>query len=349
VRIWLVIFLVLLLLNSTSCEKRQDVVGQLDEFLNEREQNQEFSGAVLIARRGEVIFRKGYGMADRDAQIPNTTNTRYRIHWLTMPITATAIMQLQAEGKLDIRDSICKYISECPAYWQEITLHHLLTHTSGVSDWVESWGSEAEKPVTGLDRVELITQKAPYFQPGEQLRYSENGYVILGAIIEIVSGQAYDEYLKEHIFEPLGQNNSGYQGHNIAIGYKPSGEQAPMPDVLFRYSASGLYSTVEDLYLWDQALYSDQLISQEYLDMMFTGYARTPSVDFKGSDYGYGWFIGEILDRQLIFHGSSMSGYSGEIMRFPDQKVTIIILRNQEIQVYDRLGIELAEIVFGEN
>lgn len=320
----------------------------IDSYLSALEQNQEFSGAVLVARDGEVLISKGYGMADRESQIPNTPQTSYRIHWLTMPFTAMAILQLQGDGKLDVQDAICQYIPECPYYWQGITLHHLLTHTSGVSDTIQPWGSEADKPTTGLERIEFVKQNAPYFQPGEQLRYSENGYVILGAIIEEVSGQSYEEYLKGHIFESIGMENSGYEGKEIAVGYKPTGMEAPTPDVLFRYSASGLYSTVEDLYLWDQALYGEQLLAQEYLDMMFTGYATTPSVDFKGAKYGYGWFIGKTLDRSVIFHGGSMSGYSTMLMRFPDERVTIIVLRNYEMQIYDRLEIEFAKIVFGE-
>ena len=337
-----------MLLAACTVEKQQDIGGNIDAFLTELKHHQEFSGSVLIARHGEVLISKGYGMADREGQIPNTPQTRFRINWLTMPFTAMAIMQLQADGKLEVGDSICQYIPDCPDYWQGITLHHLLNHTSGVSDWIQPWGGEVDKPTTGLERVELIKQKAPYFQPGEKLRYCENGYIILGAIIESVSGLSYDEYLKVHIFEPIKMENSGYEGNGVAVGYKPTGIEAPIPDMLFRYSASGLYSTVEDLYLWDQALYSEQLVAQEFLDLMFTGYAKTPSVDFKGADYGYGWFIGETLGRRLIFHGGAMSGYSSGIMRFPDERVTIIVLRNYEIQIYDRLEIELAKIVFGE-
>lgn len=344
------VLLIIMLLALTACavEKPPDIAG-IDAYLSELKQNQEFKGAVLIAKDGDVLLSKGYGMADRESQIPNTPQTRYRIHWLTMPFTAMAIMQLQADGKLDVQDAICQYIPECPDYWQDIMLHHLLTHTSGVSDTIQPWESEADKPTTGLERVEFIKQKAPYFQPGEQLRYCENGYVILGAIIESVSGQAYDDYLKANIFEPLGMENSGYEGNDIAVGFIPTGDEAPISDVLFRYAASGLYSTVEDLYLWDQALYGEALLAQEYLDMMFMGYAETPSVDFKGADYGYGWFIDDLLDRPVIFHGGVMSGYTSTIIRFPDEHVTIIILRNYELLIYDGLEIEIAKIVFGEN
>jgi CubicO group peptidase (beta-lactamase class C family) len=346
---YLVVLISMTLLTACASATPQDAIAEVDAYLRELEQNQGFSGSVLIARDGDVLISKGYGMADREQQIPNTPETRYRISLLTMPFTALAVMQLQAEGKLDVQDEICRYIPNCPDYWQEITLHHLLTHTSGVSDWVQPWESEAEKPTTGLERVELIQGKRPYFKPGEELRYCENGYIILGAIIENVSGQTYEEYLSTSIFKPTGMENSGYGGNGIAVGHKPTGAQAPIPDMLFRYSASGLYSTVEDLYLWDQALHGEELLPQEYLDMMFTGYAKTPSADFKGADYGYGWFIGKTLDRQVLLHGGAMSGYSSGIMRFPGEDVTIIVLRNYEIQIYDRLEIELAKMIFGIN
>lgn len=251
-----------LLLMACVPENPQDIAREVDAYLTDLEQSQGFSGSVLIAREGSILINKGYGMADRDRQIPNTPQTRYRISQVSMPFTAMAIMQLQEESKLDVQETICKYIPDCPDYWQWITIHHLLTHTSGVSDAIRPWGSEADKPKSGLERVELINHNAPYFQPGEKLRYSENGYVIL--------------------------------------------------------------------------------------DTMFTGYALTPSMDFKGAEYGYGWFIGETLDRRVIFHGGAMSGYTSGILRFPDERVTIVVLRNYGIQIYDRLEIELAKIVFGE-
>jgi len=344
------VFLAFLVLVSTACSavSQQNTAGQIDTYLTELEANQGFSGAVLIAQDGKVLLKKGYGMANKENQIPNTSQTRYRISWVTAPFTGMAVMKLQADGKLNVQDPICQYIPECPDYWDGITLHHLLTHTSGVADEIKPWEGEASKPRTGLERVELIKGVAPYFQPGEQLRYSGNGYIILGAIIEDVSGQPYEVFLKEQIFEPLGMENSGYEGSSIAVGYGPKGTKVPDPDILFRYSATGLYSTVEDLYLFDQALYGKRLISQEYLNLIFTGYALTPSVDFKGAKYGYGWFVGDTLDRRLIFHGGAMGGYTSGILRFPDEHVTIIVLRNYEVHVYDRLEIELAKILFGE-
>ncbi len=345
---WLAWSLLILLLAACATAPQEDVAERIDAYLAELESSQGFSGAVLIARDGELLLSKGYGTADRDRQEPNTPRTHYRIHWLTMPFTAVAVLQLQAEGELEVQDSICRYLPDCPAYWQNITLHHLLTHTSGVSDWIQPWAAEADKPTTGLERVEQIRQQAPYFQPGAQFRYSENGYLILGAIIEVASGQPYDVYLQEHIFGPVGMENTGYQGGHIATGYDPAGRAAPVADVLFQYAAGGLYSTVEDLYLWDQALYGEQLLAQEYLDEMFTGYATTPSTDFKEAAYGYGWFVGETLGRRAILHGGAMSGYTAMMLRFPDQRVTVIVLRNYGLPLYDQLEIELARMVFGE-
>ncbi len=266
-----------------------------------------------------------------------------------MPFTALVVLQLQAAGVLDVEDSICRYILECPPFWQGITLHHLLTHTSGFAQVIKPWRSEADRPTTKLERVALIQHEAPYFQPGEQLRYSENGYIILGAVIEVVSGQPYPGYLRANIFEPLGMEDTGYEGRDVAVGNGPPGVLAPPVDLLFRYSASGLYSSVEDLYLLDRALYGSRLLSQEGLDRMFTGYARTPSVDIPGADYGYGWFVGTVFGRRTFFHGGGMRGYTSAIFRFPDEHVTVIVLRNYGIRIYNRLEIDLAEMICGGN
>ena len=203
-------------------------------------------------------------------------------------------------------------------------------------------------PSTSLQLVEQFKYREPYFAPGEELRYSNNGYIVLGYMIEAMSGQTYEAFLQKRIFEPLGMENSGYEGDDIAVGYNPIGVKAPAFDPLFRFSGSGLYSSVEDLYLFDQALYGERLVPQETLERVFTGYARTPSMDIEEADYGYGWFIGKILDRPVIAHGGGMGGYNAMILRFPEEQVTVIVLRNYGIWIYDRLEIELAKMVFGE-
>lgn len=347
-RIGLALVILISMLVACTIPIPQDSAKQIDTYLTDLAQDRKFSGAVLVARDGNILISKGYGMADVENHVANTPQTRFRVHWVTMQFTAMAILMLQAEGKLNVQDPICQYIPECPDFWQGITIHHLLTHTSGISDWIQPWDQAAGKPSTSHQLVDWLKYEPPYFNPGEKFRYSSNGYIILGYIIEKVSGQSYETFLRQHIFTPLGMLNSGYDDNNVAVGYKTIGMKASVPDLLFRYSASGLYSSVEDLYLWDQALYGEQLVPQDYLDMMFTGYARTPSMDFEGAYYGYGWFIGSALNRSVIAHGGMMSGFTAMVLRFPDERVTIIVLRNYEIQVYDRLEIELAKMVFDE-
>jgi len=343
-----VLAILVAMLAACAVQEPQDSAARIDAYLNQLTQAQEFTGSVLVAQDGQILLSKGYGLADVENQVPNTPQTRFRIHWLTMPFTAMAVLMLEAEGKLDVQDPICQYIPDCPEYWQEITIHHLLTHTSGLSDWIQPWAGEEDIPSTSLELVEQIKHKPPYFAPGEELRYSGNGYIVLGHIIEEVSGQSYESFLQQRIFEPLGMVNSGLGDENVTVGYWKDGEKAPVPDLLFQYSAGGLYSSVEDLYLWDQALYGEQLIPQEYLDRIFTGYARTSSMDIDEADYGYGWFIGKILDRPVIAHGGGMNGFTSMLLRFPNEQVTIIVLRSYGIPIYDRLEIELAKMVFGE-
>ena len=349
--LWLSLQLFIILSFITACTtpSPKSHIEEIDDYLTQMTQEEAFSGAVLIAHEGEILLSKGYGMANLAEQIPNTPQTRFRIHWITMPFTALAIILLQAEGQLSIENAICEYIPDCPTHWDGITIHHLLTHTAGISDWIQPWDSATDAPTNAAQLIENFKSESPYFEPGTDFRYSNNGYLILGHIIEAVSGQTYEAFLQQRIFEPAGMENTGLEGDDLAIGYRPDGSPAPPPDLLFRYSASGLYATVEDLYRWNQALHNGDFIAQDDLDWMFTGYADTPSTDFAGSQYGYGWFIGETLERPVILHGGVMAGYLAMLLYFPEDDVTIIVLRNRELQIYDRLEIKLAGMLFGKD
>lgn len=352
------LFFMLLFIALTSCQRisnntleqtniSPNQITEIDTYLSQLTQEHTFSGTVLIAQDGEKLLNKGYGLADTEKQVPNSSQTRFRVHWITMQFTAMGILMLQADNKLNVKDPICDTIPNCPDYWQGLTIHHLLTHTSGLSEAIH-WGNQSsDNEKSSLQFIELIADDPPYFPPGEQFRYSMNGYIVLGHIIEQASGQPYKTFKQQRIFEPLGMKNSSFAQGESAIGYDAYGTPAPTPDLLYQFPASGLYTTVEDLFLWDQALDGDQLVSQEYLDKIFTRYARTPSMDFKDSDYGYGWFIGHLFDRPVHFHGGLTPGYTAMLMRFPSEHVTIIVLRNYGIQIYDRLEIDLAAMIFG--
>ena len=320
--------------------------SKIDDILNLHTERESFTGSVLVARNGEILLSQGYSWADRDNQIPNTPQTKYRLGSITKQFTAMAVLILQAEGQLNVQEPICPYIPECPDAWQEVTIHHLLTHTSGIPDLTNFPDFKTFKatPTTPVQTIARFQDKPLDFQPGEKWNYSNSGYVLLGYMIEQVSSQSYEMFLQQKIFEPLQMTSTGYD-HNdgsLATGYTGVDSHWDSPeliDMTLPYAAGGLYSTVEDLYLWDQALYTEQLVSHESLDWMFTPHAKTA---FTGLSYGYGWFVGQMNNHSAVSHGGGIDGFVTEIRRYMDDRVTIIILSNRQTtnipQIADQIG-----------
>ena len=183
----------------------EDTASKIDKVLNDLTEREAFTGAVLVARNGEVLLRQGYGLADRERNIPNTPQTKYRLGSITKQFTAMAILMLQAQDKLNVQDPICRYISECPITWQDITIHHLLTHTSGIPNLTDFHDYQATKatPSPPEQTIARFKDKPLGFPPGEQWSYSNSGYIVLGHIIEQASGLSYEAFLQQYIFEPL--------------------------------------------------------------------------------------------------------------------------------------------------
>ncbi|MGB8701799.1 MAG: serine hydrolase domain-containing protein [Thermosynechococcaceae cyanobacterium] len=329
----------------------QHVIFKADTYLSKLTKARLFSGSVLIARNGKVLVRKGYGEADREKHVVNTAQTKFRIGSMTKQFTAMATLILQAQGKLNVHDRICTYLSRCPTTWQKITLHHLLTHTSGIPDFTSfpDFKITMRSPSSPTETIARFKDKPLDFQQGAKFSYSNSGYVVLGAIIERASGATYEAFLRDNIFAPLQMVNSGYDHNNgdLAVGYR---DQTSVPadfiDMSIPYAAGGLYSTVEDLYRWDQALYTDKLIPKSLRDKMFTPFALIPNGG--GSGPGYGWFIGREGDRPIVSHIGGIQGFSSSIARYPNDKVVIIVLGNREDGNSGDIGVQLAKIVFGE-
>jgi len=314
-------------------------------------QQNRFSGSVLIAQNGEVLVADGYGMADQEKKIPNTPQTKFRIGSLTKQFTAMAILILQAQGKLKVQDGICTYIADCPARWQPITIHHLLTHTSGIPNYTSLLEYRTIRKLS-LSPTELIARfsnKVLDFKTGKKWSYSSSGYVVLGAIIERVSGQTYEAFLQEHILAPLKMTTTGYEHDKsmLATGYTSLNAIADDLNMSIPYASGSLYSTVEDLYRWDQALSANQLISKELRDTMFTAAVPIPEAD--GYGYGYAWFIDKQFNQQRYWHDGNIDGFSAFFSRYPTDRVTIILLSNH--QGADTEGLEkmLAQVVFEKN
>ena len=327
----------------------QEITRKVDEYMNAAMRVNRFSGAVLLARDGQPIVSRGYGMANIEHGVPNTPQTVFRLGSVTKQFTGMAIMLLQERGKLSVNDPICKYLSDCPQTWQPITIKNLLTHTAGIPNYTEfpDFMKTAAAETTATELTNRFRDKPLQFALGEKYAYSNSGYFLLGTIIERASGKSYADFLQENIFAPLGMKQyadttilSGII-KNRAAGYARTNDglinAAPI-SMSTAYSAGALYSTVEDLLLWDQALYTEKLVSRKSLDEAFT--------PFK-SNYGYGWSIGKRYDRQVIAHGGGIFGFSAYIARYPADRVTVVVLSNVEGAPSGEIANSLSAIVFG--
>jgi CubicO group peptidase (beta-lactamase class C family) len=326
----------------------QELSSKVDEYMQTQVAEYNFSGSILIAQGGEVVVSKGYGLAGARRGVPNTSKTRYRLGSIAGLFTDIAILQLQEKGELRLQDSVCKYIAECPDGWQEVRIFNLLTHTSGISDISSS--SAYENSTLGAPTVsELVARikREPLrFKPGEKLEYSYSESEVLNAVIERISGHPYSRYLKAHIFTVLGMHNTGYDT-SLRIQYPPGAKEGRLVSLLepsdlqlsLPYTVGRLYSTVEDLYLWDLALSSEKLLSQESLKQMFKPYR---------DGYGYGWMVRKELDRKLITQGGGIRMYSTSIRRYPDDVACVVVLSDMETADTGKVSHDLAAILFGK-
>src|SRR5262249_44564751 len=255
------------------------IASKFDEYLSAAAK-QGFTGSAWLARDGKVIFSKGYGLANIELDVPNTPRTKFRLGSVTKQFTAASILLLQERGKLSVQDPICKYFENCPNAWGEITIHHLLSHTGGVPNFTSfpDYLPKMMMPVTVMGMIERFKDKPLDFKPNEKWSYSNSGYFVLGYIIEKASGESYESFLQKNIFDPLKLKDTGYDHHdtilkNRATGYsrgKNGVINSAYLDMGQPYSACSLYSTVEDLFAWNEALFSDKLLSAKSREAMMT-------------------------------------------------------------------------------
>jgi CubicO group peptidase (beta-lactamase class C family) len=340
--------LVLLLGPSARAE---EPTSKFDRYMDACVEVAHFSGSVLVTADGKAVFGKGYGLANAEHGVPNTTTTKFRLGSITKQFTATAILILQERGKLSVEDPIGKYLDDAPKAWEGVTIHHLLTHTSGIHSYTSDpdYGKKMAHPETVTSMIARFKDRPLDFPPGEKFAYSNSGYFLLGAIIEKASGVSYEAFLRAWIFAPLGMNDSGYDHPatvlpNRAAGYVRKGdrlENAEYLDMAQPYAAGSLYSTVEDLAKWDRALADKHgaLLSGASKVKMFT-----PAKD----DYAYGWTVTTRSGRKEIGHGGGINGFATAIQRYPDQGVCVVVLCNVLPSNPGRVAHDLAAIQFGE-
>jgi CubicO group peptidase (beta-lactamase class C family) len=295
--------------------------------------------AVIVRKDGKTVFRKGYGLADLELGVAVAPDMIFRLGSITKQFTAVSVLVLAQEGKLGLRDEITKFLPDYPTQGRKITVEHLLTHTSGIlsytdiPEWLPLW----RKDMTVKELVDLFKDKPMQFEPGASWAYNNSGYVLLGAIIEKVSGRTYADFVQERIFKPLGLKGSSYDDTERVVPRRVRGYQkgdggfvnAPYLSMSQPYAAGSLMSTVDDLAVWNDAVFSGRLVRKEWLDRAFTPFALAGG---ESSGYGYGWFIGDFAGHRSIEHGGGINGFTSYELTLPEDKVFVAILTNSAVE-----------------
>jgi CubicO group peptidase (beta-lactamase class C family) len=306
----------------------QSKIEKIDALMKHCYENGLFNGSIIVTEHGSIYYSNNFGFADKKNDQHLTGASQFYLASVSKQFTSMAIMILKEQGRLSFQDKLSKFFPDFPAYAKKVTIEHLMTHTSGIAD-----------PYSlGIIRVglrnqdvlkKLMLQDSLEFEPGEKYSYSNGGYILLALIIEKVSGQSFSEFMNKYIFHPLKMDSTlVYDESQPAIkhrviGYNSSGN---IDDYnLFTYGAGGVYSTAEDLYKWDSALYANSLITEATLKKAFTPFKLK---DNKISHYGYGWKIAQKESDMFVFHDGFMGGFRTIINRQLERKSTIIILTN---------------------
>ncbi len=285
------LFLVLLLASSAFA---QNLASKLDAHVLSYVSQGRFSGSVLVAQGGKPVLSRGYGYADREWDIANTPDTKFRLGSITKQFTAMLILQLQQRGRLSVNDPVNKYVPDPPPAWQKITIHHLLSHTSGIPNFTSfpDYQKTMHAPSPPADTLARFRNRPLDFEPGSQWRYSNSGYVLLGYIIEKVTGRPYADVLREFILGPLEMEDSGYDMPQTllkrrASGYAPGWKNAEYLNMTIPHAAGAMYSTILDLLKWDQALYTEKLLPSAALAKMFTEVKSEYALRLRGGTAGF--------------------------------------------------------------
>jgi CubicO group peptidase (beta-lactamase class C family) len=302
---------------------------RMEQVIQSFVERKQFMGAVLVARGDEVLLNKGFGFANLELNVPASPKTKFRLGSVTKQFTAASILLLQERGKLNVNDLVRKYMPDAPATWNEITIFNLLTHTSGIPNFTSfpDYPSLEPFPTKPEQLVAWFRAKPLDFRPGEQSSYSNSGYILLGYLIEKISGESYSQFVHENIFKPLEMTNSGYDSNsaiiqNRASGYTPSPNglvNARYINMTIPFAAGGLFSTTEDLLRWEQSLFGGKLLSAGSLKEMVA--------PFK-DDYALGLQIRNVDGHEVFEHDGAIEGFNTSVAYYPEDKITVIVLGN---------------------
>jgi CubicO group peptidase (beta-lactamase class C family) len=312
-------------------------------------------GAVIVIQDGKVVAKTAVGLANREDKTPNTPATNFRLASVTKQFTAMAILMLIEEGKLSYATKLGDLFPDFPAYGKDVTIRHLLSHIGGLPEYEDHVPSGTTKQLKDQDVMSILgNQKGLMFAPGAKYKYSNSGYAILALAVEKASGQKFADFLKKRIFSPLHMDNTlafeegGPPIVNRAYGYAPSGKGFKRTDQSLTSAVlgdGGIYSSVEDMRKWDEALYAPNLIRPETLTLAFTGAKLN---DGSPVHYGFGWELETHKGLQCVHHGGSTVGFRNEIERFPAKKLTVILLCNRSDAKPKQIATKIADMFLSE-
>jgi len=310
---------------------------KLDVLFKDFNQPGSPGASVMIIQNGKVVLAKGYGLANVEQRIPCSPDTNFRLASVTKQFTAMSVLILAQRRQLSLDECLTDFFPEFPAYGRQITVRHLLTHVSGLLDYEDLIPKGTQLPVLDRDVLRLLLQQdKTYFPPGKKYRYSNTAYSLLALIVEARSGNTFARFLQENVFRPLKMNHTLAYEQGLAVvpnrayGYSADASGFKRTDQSLTSSVlgdGGIYSSVTDLFKWDQALYTDKLVSRKLLKLAFT---PGPETNHPDTRYGFGWYIGQYRGLRQIWHSGESIGFTTRIVRLPDKKFTVIVLTNRD-------------------
>jgi len=345
------------LIHSLATAQFPDKAAKIDQLARQYADCCQFTGTVLVSEHDKVIFKGGYGLANREWNIPNAPDVKFRVGSITKQFTSMLVLQQVAKGSIKLDGHISDYL---PYYRKDtgsrVTIAQLLSHTSGIPSYTDDpkFFPDVSRNYYAVD--DFVTKFCSgdlQFEPGTKFHYDNSGYFVLGAILEHVTGKKYEDLLQENILTPVGMRDTGYDHWATIIAKRASGyqetfdgiENAPYLDMALPYAAGSLYSTVEDLYKWDQALYTDKLLPADLKRKLFT-----PNLE----EYGFGWAIHVIAKDQpspgktMITHGGGINGFNTNEVRLVDDHSLIVIFNNTPGADLNQFARDIRAILYGQ-